>query len=454
MGDIKERSTVVVHSNRDDFAVRIRHGAPLNSIPVLLEAIEHTPVDSTRMVTERLSLSGDLLDNRTLTKVLDILNHHGVTFRIKKFLVGEFTDQPTLIDLFLRAPDRETMREALAECDKHGASLRVLPVDMVEADMDGVLPEGFYSTTNFTTDLWIDDGWVEVENLEMDCGIRVSQEKGTWRAETCAMHRVRKGDLVIVGFNGVRVTPLEDEQRDEAEFRFMGNEVSSERPKRRMIEHAAEAIRRAKQEGKRVLFVGGPAIVHSGSAPLLERLIRDGWVDVLFAGNALAAHDIEANMLGTSLGVDLKTGSSEPHGHTHHLRAINRVRRAGSIRAAVEQGLVTGGVMHACIETGIPFVLCGSIRDDGPLPDVITDVVQGIDTMRANIDNVGVCLMVATTLHSVATGNILPATVKTYCVDSDADTVIKLTDRGTHQAVGLVTDCEFVLNALVGCLSQ
>jgi len=234
----------------------------------------------------------------------------------------------------------------------------------------------------------------------------------------------------------------------------MGNEVSSERPKRRMIEHAADAIRKAKQDGKRVLFVGGPAIVHSGSAPLLERLIRDGWVDVLFAGNALAAHDIEANMLGTSLGVDLKTGASGAHGHTHHLRAINRIRRAGSIKAAVEQGLVTGGVMHACIQTGIPFVLCGSIRDDGPLPDVITDNTKGIDTMRANIANVGVCMMVATTLHSVATGNILPATVKTYCVDSDADTVIKLTDRGTHQAVGLVTDCEFVLNALVTCLAE
>jgi lysine-ketoglutarate reductase/saccharopine dehydrogenase-like protein (TIGR00300 family) len=404
------------------------------------------------MVTERVSLSGDLLDKQTLSKVLDILNLHGVSFRIRRFLIGEFTNEPTLIDIFLKAPDLPTMRKALEACAEHGASFNIDSIQLVEADMDGVLPEGFYSTTNFTTHLMLDDHWIEVEKLEMDCGIRVWREGEGWRASTCPMHRVRKGDLMVVGFSGVRVTPLEEEQRDDDEFRFMSNEVSSERPKRRMIEHAADAIRKCKEEGKRVLFVGGPAIVHSGSAPLLEKLVRAGWIDVLFAGNALAAHDIEANMLGTSLGVDLRTGAGSAHGHTHHLRAINRVRRAGSIRAAVESGLITGGVMHACVQLGVPYVLCGSIRDDGPLPDVITDVVEAADAMRDQIGSVGVCLMVATTLHSVATGNILPATVKTYCVDSDADTVIKLTDRGTHQAVGLVTDCEFVLNALVACL--
>lgn len=404
------------------------------------------------MVTERLSLSGDLLENRTLTKVLDILNFHGVSFRIRKFLVGEFSDQPTLIELHLRAPDLETMRAALRACEEHGAKFSMAEVELAEADMDGVLPENFHSTTNFTTHVLLGGGWIEVENLEMDCGIRVWQESGHWRAETCPMHQVRKGDLLVVGYEGVRVTPQEQEQRDDDEFRFMSNEVSSERPKRRMIAHAAEAIRKAKQEGKKVLFVGGPAIVHSGSAPLLARLVEDGWIDVLFAGNALAAHDIESNMLGTSLGVNLQTGGGSPHGHTHHLRAINRIRRAGSIARAVEEGLITGGVMHACIRKPIPFVLCGSIRDDGPLPDVITDNVIAQDTMRRYIPGVAVALMVATTLHSVATGNILPASVKTYCVDSDADTVIKLTDRGTHQAVGLVTDCEFFLNELVNAL--
>jgi lysine-ketoglutarate reductase/saccharopine dehydrogenase-like protein (TIGR00300 family) len=346
------------------------------------------------------------------------------------------------------------MRAALKDCQAHGATFDLNEIEMAEADMDGVLPEGFYSTTNFTTHILLEDRLVEVENIEMDCGIRVWKDGESWRAETCPMHRVKTGDQLVVGFSGVRITPLEEEQRDDQEFRFMSNDVSSERPKRRMIGHAADAIRKAKQEGKKVLFVGGPAIVHSGSATLLAKLVEDGWIDVLFAGNALATHDIEANMLGTSLGVDLGTGGSGPHGHTHHLRAINRVRRAGSIAKAVETGLINGGVMYTCVTKGVPFVLCGSIRDDGPLPDVITDNVVAQDTMRKYIGGVAVCLMVATTLHSVAVGNILPGIAKTYCVDNDADSVIKLTDRGTHQAVGLVTDCEFFLNELVTQLSR
>jgi lysine-ketoglutarate reductase/saccharopine dehydrogenase-like protein (TIGR00300 family) len=405
------------------------------------------------MVFERISFSGDLLGQNTLGKVTEILERHGVRFELKRFQVGEFSDVPTILELHLWAPSAEIMSAALRECDEHGALYDAAQAQLVEADMDGVLPEEFHSTTNFTTHVHLDESWVEVENLEMDCGIRVWKDEGAWRAATCPMHRVKKGDLLVVGYEGVRITPLETEQRDQAEFKFMSNEVSSERPKLRMIEHAASAIRQARAEGKHVLLVGGPAIIHSGCAGLLEKLILEGWIDILFAGNALAAHDIESNMLGTSLGVDLKTGSGSAHGHTHHLRAINRVRRAGSIKNAVDQGLITGGAMHACTVKGIPFVLCGSIRDDGPLPEVITDVVQATDTMRLHIPNVAVCLMVATTLHSVAVGNILPASVKTYCVDSDADTVIKLTDRGTHQAIGLVTDCEFFMNALAQCLS-
>jgi lysine-ketoglutarate reductase/saccharopine dehydrogenase-like protein (TIGR00300 family) len=268
------------------------------------------------------------------------------------------------------------------------------------------------------------------------------------------MHRVRKGDLLVVGYGGVRVEVDDEPEGDDVEFRFMSNDISSERPKRRMIGWAVEAIKQARADGKDVLLVGGPAIVHSGSAAMLAELIEKKWITLLFAGNALAAHDIEANMLGTSLGVDLSTGHSGPHGHTHHLRAINKIRRCGSIKNAVESGLITSGAMYTCIKTDTPFVLCGSIRDDGPLPDVITNVVEATDTMRTHVGNVGVCLMVATMLHSVAVGNILPVWVKTFCVDTDADTVIKLTDRGTHQAVGIVTDCEFFLKELLNQLES
>ncbi|MDF2691856.1 MAG: bifunctional enzyme conserved domain protein [Labilithrix sp.] len=327
-------------------------------------------------------------------------------------------------------------------------------VTLMEADLDGVFPEGFYATTNFPTDVRLDGAWVEVRRPEMDVGVRVVRMSEGVRAEACPMHRVRRGDLLVVGDHGVRVRlPVRSEAEGEA-FRFMSSGVSTERPKARLIRDVAIAMKNAHASGKKVLLVGGPAIVHSGSAPLLATLIRDGWIDVLFAGNALAAHDIEASMFGTSLGIELARGQNVPHGHQHHLRAINRVRRVGSIAAAVRDGLVTSGVMHACVTKPIPFVLCGSIRDDGPLPDVITDAVAAADAMRGQVENVGVAIVVATTLHGVATGNMLPASVFTFSVDTSADSVIKLVDRGTHQAVGIVTDCEYFLSELGRALKE
>lgn len=323
-------------------------------------------------------------------------------------------------------------------------------VEVALADTDGVFPEGFYATTNFPTDVRVDGVWSRVSGVEMDVGVRVVRAGAgvAPRAEACPMHRVRRGDAIVVGEGGVRVSLPAPSAAEGGAFRFMSSGVSTERPKARLVAAIAEAMREARRTGGKILFVGGPAIVHSGSAPVLESLIRDGWIDVLFAGNALAAHDIEASMFATSLGVDLDRGASVPHGHQHHLRAINRVRRAGSIARAVEQGLVVRGVMHACITKPIPFVLAGSIRDDGPLPDVITDAVAAADAMRTHVEGVTVALLVATTLHAVATGNMLPADVATFCVDTSAQTVTKLVDRGTHQAVGIVTDCEYFLSEL------
>jgi len=316
------------------------------------------------------------------------------------------------------------------------------------ADLDGVFPEGFYATTNFATDVRIGGAWVAVLGIEMDVGIRLVDG----RAEACPMHAVRVGDRIVVGEVGVRVNvPARGGEEGEA-FRFMSSGLSTERPKARLVAEVAAAMRAARADGGRILFVGGPAIVHSGTAPMLESLVRDGWIDVLFAGNALAAHDIESAMFGTSLGLDLARGTSVAHGHQHHLRAINRVRRAGSIAEAVRQGLFTRGVMHACVTKRIPFVLAGSIRDDGPLPDVVTDAVGAADAMRAQVRGVTVAIIVATTLHGIATGNMLPADVATFCVDTDADTVIKLVDRGTQQAVGIVTDCEYFLGELARSL--
>jgi lysine-ketoglutarate reductase/saccharopine dehydrogenase-like protein (TIGR00300 family) len=406
------------------------------------------------VVQESITLHGDLLDEKLLSAALNILNAHGVSFETKKFRIGEWSREPSLVEIVISAEDEKVLRTVLEALTPLGAAFSRSDAMLRPADQDGVWPEDFHSTTNFPTQVIIDGNRVPVERLEMDCAIRVWKADNHWRAETCPMHRVRKGDLFVVGYEGVRVLANTSAASDEDDFRFMSNEVSSERPKSRMIADAAGHIRQARAEGRKVLLVGGPAIIHSGCGPVLAGLIRDGWINVLFAGNALAAHDIESEMLGTSLGVDLSTGTSRSHGHTHHLRAINRVRRSGSITNAVRDGLIQSGAMHACVTTGTPFVLCGSIRDDGPLPDVYTDVVQGVDAMRQHVPDVSVCLMVATTLHSVATGNILPASVRTYCVDSDADTVIKLTDRGTHQAVGIVTDCEFFMRELARQLAD
>lgn len=312
--------------------------------------------------------------------------------------------------------------------------------------IDGVFPDDFHPTTNFPTEVRLGGVWLPVARPEMDVGIRVRDGK----AESCPMHRARKGDAIVVGDDGVRVS-MPAAETDDA-FRFMRSSVSSERPKAKLVAGVARAIREAHARNEKVLVVGGPAIVHGGAAPKLEALIHAGAFDVLFAGNALAAHDIEAAMFGTSLGIDLETGVAVPHGHRHHLRAINRVRGHGSIAAAVRAGAIPRGIFHACVTRDVPFVLAGSIRDDGPLPDVITDVVAAQDAMRNALDGVTVAVLVATLLHSVAVGNMLPASVRTFAVDASSDAVIKLVDRGTHQAAGIVTDVTYFLGELQATL--
>jgi lysine-ketoglutarate reductase/saccharopine dehydrogenase-like protein (TIGR00300 family) len=252
---------------------------------------------------------------------------------------------------------------------------------------------------------------------------------------------------VVCGASGIKVrVPIST--REEGGFGFMESQVSSEKPQAVLVRQVADGMREAKEAGKKLLWVGGPGIVHTGAAPAMVELVKAGYVDVLFAGNALATHDIEASLYGTSLGIDLAMGQGVEHGHEHHIRAINTIRKAGSITAAVEQGILTGGVMHALVSQGKRFVLVGSVRDDGPLPDVHTDVIEGQRAMRAELTDVGYCLMMATMLHSVATGNILPASIPLVCVDINPATVTKLADRGSSQARGIVTDVGLFLEQL------
>jgi lysine-ketoglutarate reductase/saccharopine dehydrogenase-like protein (TIGR00300 family) len=304
-------------------------------------------------------------------------------------------------------------------------------------------------TTNLPTEVFLDGKWRPVVGEEMDLVIVVDRESLAGRS--VPMADVRKGELVVLGEEGVRVTsPPEGEK--ENTFRFMASGVSVEKPKGPLLKQVVARLRQVKNRGGKILWVAGPATVHDGAAPFLEQLVKDGWVDVLFAGNALAVHDIEHALLGTSLGVPIRGGESAPSGHAHHLWAINAIRGAGSIAGAVASGLLRSGVMHACITCGVPFVLAGSIRDDGPLPDVITDVIEAQKAMRDLLSGVEMAIMVGTTLHSVATGNLLSARVFTVCVDINPAVVTKLRDRGTRQSVGIVMDVASFLKRLAAGL--
>ena len=320
-------------------------------------------------------------------------------------------------------------------------------------EQDGVFPDHFYSTTNLATRVRLEGHWVPVQNPEMDCGLVAEGTGDALRVFTLPMADVKAGMQVLVGASGIRVDvpPL---TRAEGSFGFMESDVSSEKPQAVLVRQVADGIRAAKAAGQKVLWVGGPGVVHTGAAPAMVALVDAGFVDVLFAGNALATHDIESSMFGTSLGVDLAQGRGVEHGHEHHIRALNTIRKAGSIRQAVDSGVLTGGIMHALVTHDKEYVLVGSVRDDGPLPDVYTDVIDGQRAMRAKLTDVGFCLMVATMLHSVATGNILPASIPLVCVDINPATVTKLADRGSSQARGIVTDVGLFLEQLASELVE
>lgn len=396
---------------------------------------------------EEVELHGHIIDSLLLPKVLDEVLTRGGTFVMKEVVIGQKQSDPSHARIEVRAPSAAVLDEILAAIHDHGA----VPVNAqdcvaVPADMDGAFPEGFYSTTSFRTQVRLNGEWVDVEDQEMDCGILLDPEGGA--ARCVPMADVRKGDRIVVGRQGIRVFPAETTHRQNL-FEFMTSAVSSEKPKGVTVREIASAMKRTREANEKVLAVLGPAVVHTGSGEHICRLIRGGYLNVLFAGNALAAHDIEQALYGTSLGVWLDRGLPAEEGHEHHLRAINTIRRLGSIRAAVEKGVLKSGIMYECIKHQVPYVLAGSIRDDGPLPDVITDVLEAQKKMREQVHGVGFALMVATMLHSIATGNLLPAWVRVACVDINPATVTKLTDRGSIQTVGIVTDAEPFLRALV-----
>jgi lysine-ketoglutarate reductase/saccharopine dehydrogenase-like protein (TIGR00300 family) len=401
---------------------------------------------------EEVELHGHIIDSLLLPKVLDEIITQGGSYVIKDIRVGQRQADGSYARIEVRADSAEALRRMLDGIHDHGA-MPTTPTDCETeaADIAGTFPEKFYSTTNFRTQIRMGGEWTDVADQEMDCGILVDP---AMRAARCVpMTEVRLGDPIVVGRNGLRVFPAEPRTRDHL-FEFMASPVSSEKPKGVTVREIARAMRRSRDAGEKILAVLGPAVVHTGSVEHVCAMIRMGFLNVLFTGNALATHDIELSLFGTSLGISADHGLPIEAGHEHHLRAINTVRRAGSIRAAVERGIITSGIMFECVRHDVPFLLAGSIRDDGPLPDVITDTLVAQNLMRKQVPGVGFALMVATALHAIATGNLLPAWVKVACVDINPATVTKLTDRGSVQTVGVVTDVEPFLRALVAELAK
>ena len=399
------------------------------------------------MLTETIVLEGHIINSLALTRVLDTIIELGGNFAIDEIRIGKKSTDPSFAQITISAIDESVLENILGNIQKLGAVVKEkVEVQYLPADIDGSFPENFYSTTNLDTSIFYKSKWIPVENIEMDCGIILDTKKKT--ARCIAINEVKSGDNIVVGHQGIKVIPLPREREKEI-FSFMTSSVSSEKPKKLLISEIANRMKLLHKKNGKILLVGGPAIVHTGAGKHLSALIRAGYINVLFAGNALAVHDIESALYGTSLGISLQDGQVTTGGHRNHLRAINTIRRCGSAKSAVDQNILRQGIIYECIKNNVPFVLAGSIRDDGPLPEVITDSMQAQKLMRDYAQQVDMAIMLSTTLHSIATGNVLPAKVFTVCVDINHAVVTKLIDRGSAQTLGIVTDVESFLRELV-----
>jgi len=405
------------------------------------------------MPSETITLTGHIIDNLTLPNVLDEIINAGFTYKLVDLNLGVRHDDTSNARIEITTTTDKEMLHLLDQLRVYGANPETVEdVELAEADLDGVLPPGFYSSTNLETEVRIDGKWLRVTHPEMDCGIVVEGD----RARTVAMGEITKGMKVVLSGLGIRALPVERPRGDDrGAFEFMSSELSSEKPKGLLLDQVAEQMRAVKAEGRRILWVAGPALVHTGTAPDISALIRAGYVDALFAGNGVAAHDIESNIYGTSLGVSLDLGTAADHGHEHHIRAVNEVRRHGSFKAAIDAGLFKDGVVYHLIKHECDYLFGGSVRDDGPLPETVTDMMEVQRKLRAIIwgrdgdDLVGYCIVVGSMLHGIATGNCLPASVPLACVDINQATVTKLMDRGSWQSIGIITDLSLFVRALV-----
>jgi lysine-ketoglutarate reductase/saccharopine dehydrogenase-like protein (TIGR00300 family) len=395
------------------------------------------------MVREYITLEGHIIDSDILRRVFSRIVEGGGEFEVVEFSVGKRNEDPSFARIAVSAADPHVLDSVLESLSYLGAATVLADASFAPAEADGILPDEFYSTTNFDTFVRAGGTWVQARAQKMDCALVLRDG-----IPVCVKQRlVRAGEPVALRGPGIRVRPPE-RSRDYGIFGFMSNDISAEINKGIAIASTAREMRRTREAGERIVVVAGPAVVHSGGDVALARLVRRGWIDVLLTGNAFAVHDMEKSILKTSLGICQMSGRAVEGGSRHHLYAINAVNRCGGVRPAVDAGLLTSGVMYECVRKPIPFVLAGSIRDDGPLLDVITDVVAAQKAYVEALERCGVCLMLASALHAIAVGNLLPARVRTVCVDMTESVPVKLSNRGSLQAIGLVTDVGYFLERL------
>ena len=395
-------------------------------------------------VAEVVETSGHLIDSKIMEQIFDTVVEFESRFEVEKFTIGKTNTDPSYLRLRIEAPSRETMSLLLENLMPLGcAPLAQVDAELRTVERDRCAPEDFYSTTNHRTFVRHEGEWIEVEKQRMDALVVVSGGRAACRK----LRDLKTGDAVVVGMRGLRVQP-ESKERDRLAFAFMSNGISSERQVETAVRQTASIVRHTIEQGLKVVVVAGPVVVHTGGATPLAQLIRRGFVQALLSGNALGVHDIEAALFGTSLGIRLTDGRAEEHGHRNHMRAINAINHCGNIRGAVECGRLKSGIMYECVRAAVPFVLAGSLRDDGPLPDTITDMNRAQDECARQLEGAGVVLCLGSMLHSIAIGNMSPSWVKLVCVDINPAVATKVSDRGTGQAVGVVTDVGLFLEHL------
>ncbi|MBA3269092.1 MAG: TIGR00300 family protein [Acidobacteria bacterium] len=400
------------------------------------------------MVSQTIDAEGHLIDSGDLQAILTTIIDHGGTYEIERLDVGRTNGEVSRLTICISAETRPSLEHLLEKLSPFGCFVHDTPdVLLRPADIDQTAPEDFYSTTNHRTDVRMDGEWVTVQKQRMDAAIVVTGETAVCRK----LRDLRRGDHIVCGMHGVRVLP-DVQSRDKPTFGFMSNEVSSERRVETAVARVADLMRQTRQRQGMIGFVAGPVLIHTGGTDYFCELIRLGYVDLLLSGNALAVHDIEFALSGTSLGIDLTSGHPVEHGHRNHMRAINTIRRAGGIAAAVSSGVLSSGVMHACHTHNVKYLLAGSIRDDGPLPETIMDLVAAQDGYSDALADVDMVVMLSSMLHSIGVGNMLPSWVKVVCVDINPAVVTKLSDRGSTQTIGIVTDVGLFLHQLVRAL--